>query len=175
MYLSEFNNDRYNSFFVYNGSLKRRHAYNDIYDAIHGSHALFISLMPSGVSLPLRVHPPVPDGFVADPKDPKHWWRMDKARCVSPTGRRNYSKASPPLCSSNCLPPPTAVSALYKPSLRYAILGAGFAGLSVAWHLLKVVIFSFSFLACDSVIFLVVSEEFNLASEVYDELPERVE
>ncbi|CAL9087318.1 unnamed protein product [Musa acuminata var. zebrina] len=93
--------------------------------------------MPSGVSLPLRVHPPVPDGFVADPKDPKHWRRMDKARCASPTGRRNYSKASPPLCSSNCLPPPTALSALYKPSLRYAILGAGFAGLSVAWHLLK--------------------------------------
>lgn len=45
----------------------------------------------------------------------------------------------------------------------------------MAWHLLKVAIFSFSFLACDSVIFLVVSEEFSLASELYDELPARVE
>ncbi|RWW02806.1 hypothetical protein GW17_00034087 [Ensete ventricosum] len=121
--------------------------------------------MPSGVRLRLRVLPPLPDGFIADPKNPKFWRRMDKARCASPTGRRNYSEGSPPLCSSNCLPPPTALSARYKPSLRYAILGAGFAGLSVAWHLLKVAVVSFYFLASDSVVFIVVSEEFSLASE----------
>ncbi|KAK6942252.1 FAD dependent oxidoreductase [Dillenia turbinata] len=50
-------------------------------------------------------------------------------------------------------PPPYSSSLAAPKSLRYAILGAGFAGLSVAWHLLQ---------HCP--------KEFNLSIDIYDEV-----
>ncbi|XP_010929113.2 uncharacterized protein [Elaeis guineensis] len=51
------------------------------------------------------------------------------------TQRRSYANASSPLLSSSSLLQRSSHRS--KCPLRYAVLGAGFAGLSVVWHLLK--------------------------------------
>ncbi|WOL19396.1 hypothetical protein Cni_G28194 [Canna indica] len=92
--------------------------------------------MESALHLHPRVHSRSPSGLLAIPINPNISRRqMGNARYVSLICGRNYSEVSH-LQSCNSLSSATTY-ARYKPSFRYAILGAGFAGLSVAWHLLK--------------------------------------
>ncbi|KAJ8767868.1 hypothetical protein K2173_020808 [Erythroxylum novogranatense] len=62
-------------------------------------------------------------------------WGFHGRFCALPVGKHTKGPPANSLSSRKSLR--TLSSSFSSPSLRYAVLGAGFAGISVAWHLLK--------------------------------------
>lgn len=90
---------------------------------------------------PLKLHPrllPLPNPSVGTLKTPYEFRRIGKSSCFPLAGNGNCSEVSSALRSCSRLAYSATTTARHKPSSRYAVLGAGFAGMSVAWHLLKV-------------------------------------
>ncbi|XP_042473494.1 uncharacterized protein LOC122055882 [Zingiber officinale] len=94
------------------------------------------SLMLSPLQLHLRLLP-LPNPFVGTRKNPNEFRRIGKSWCFPLAGNGNRFVVSSPLRSWSRLAYSTTATARHKPCSRYAVLGAGFAGISVAWHLLK--------------------------------------
>lgn len=96
------------------------------------------SLMLSPLQLHLRLLP-LPNPFVGTRKNPNEFRRIGKSWCFPLAGNGNRFVVSSPLRSWSRLAYSTTATARHKPCSRYAVLGAGFSGMSVAWHLLKVI------------------------------------